>query len=102
HPVLGGWLAWSDYTHRSWFTPGSLAQFLRMMGVQKALVIPWYIASNKLMYGIRDFFGRLLENLILVFILLFSSRPIEKDAFVKRSFPFSSHIVAVFEIPTDS
>ncbi|MBV9079789.1 MAG: class I SAM-dependent methyltransferase, partial [Elusimicrobia bacterium] len=100
HPILGGWLAWSDYTHKAFFTAESLSQFLRTNGVFRAAVLPWYSAGGPALLKAREAFGRAAGFALKAAVAAFSTIPGKTDPWVDDPFPMSSHLIAVFEIPT--
>jgi hypothetical protein len=99
HPFLSGWISWSDYTHRTCFTPESLAQFLRSQGVTDAKITPWYLAGSKKLLLIRRLAGTICGAFFKFKLGFFSTIPKSLDPFISDAIPMSSHIVAVFTIP---
>jgi SAM-dependent methyltransferase len=99
HPLLGGWIAWSDYTHRCCFTAESLAQFLRANGVERAMVRPWYSASGPVLLGLRETIGAVAGTVAKIAASAVSTVPGRTDPFISDAFPMSAHLVAVFEVP---
>lgn len=100
HPFLGGWLAWSDYTHRSCFTSESLAQMLRVNGVSDFIVFPWYQAGRPWLLRLRELLGRCIGSLFRVCMAALGTRIAITDPNVTEALPLSSHIAAVFQFPS--
>jgi len=100
HPLLGSWLTWSDYTHRTGFTTESLAQMLRSYGVKKARITPWYLAGNSALLTFRQLWGTLLGKFAKACVASLSTAPGATDPFTIESWPLSSHLIAVFQIPS--
>jgi trans-aconitate methyltransferase len=100
HPLLGGWLAWSDYTHRSCFTPESLGQMLRENEVASAKIFPWYSAGSSALLGARSVVGHIGGALLKELTGLVSTIPAPEDPFFSDALPLSSHLIAVFRIPS--
>lgn len=100
HPLMGGWLNWSDYSHRSFFTAESLSQMLRLHGIQNARVLPWYTAGSRPLLKIRQMFGALGGFFYKKLLGAFNIMPGSTDPFVAEAFPLASHLLAVFENPS--
>jgi len=99
HPFLGGWISWSDYTHRTCFTPESLGQMLRDFGVQEARIVPWYSAGSPALLACRKLSGEWMGKAFKLLCSTLTTIPDSKDPFFSDALPFSSHILAVFKIP---
>lgn len=98
NPLVGGLLAWSDYTHRTGFTAESLAQMLRENGFRKIKVVPWFIAGRWGVLVCRRMAGFVLGGIHKFISSLIASFPRPADPAVSDPIPFSSHLIAVFEI----
>jgi hypothetical protein len=101
HPFLGNWLSWSDYTHRTCFTPESLSQMLRENGVSEACILPWYSAGSNTLLKVREIVGCTGGAALKILLGAFSTVPGSKDPFFSNALPLSSHLIAVFRIPHD-
>ncbi len=100
HPLLGNWLSHSDYTHRSFFTAESLAQMLRGEGVSEACVIPWINAGSRALLGARRATTKWASGLFKLLVSTIATKPGSTDPFVEDAVPMSSHLIAVFKIPS--
>jgi hypothetical protein len=101
HPLLGGWLSWSDYTHRTCFTPESLGQMLRETGVTQAKIFPWYTAGSSRLLRARTWAGNVGSRLLKIVAGTLNTMPFPQDSFFNDALPLSSHLIAVFGIPND-
>ena len=100
HPLMGGWLAWSDYTHRSCFTPDSLAQMLRQHGIQEFQISPWHTAGRPVLLQLRRALAPSVQFVFRAVCALQNTAPRTTDPSIRGgSLPLSSHLIAVFRIP---